>query len=142
MRKALGVTQEEMGRLAGGISKAAISAWETKDAEPGRDSILALQKNANVNSDWVLHEKGEMFIAADRHMVREQSAPYGASLRQDILHDIIATVEQSLDEEDRVMAPEKKAELFVHLYEEMLEQESLGKKLGRNQILKLVKLAS
>lgn len=62
LRKALGnISQEKLGKLAGGISKAAVSAWEREIAKPETDHLLVLEKKCNVIPEWIRTGKGEMF---------------------------------------------------------------------------------
>lgn len=77
LRKALGLTQEELGRIAG-ISKAAVSAWERERSKPDTDSLLALERKKRVNIEWVRTGKGEMLHTPEAvRRVREQRESYG-----------------------------------------------------------------
>lgn len=62
LRRTLGVTQQELGGLAGGVSKAAVSAWERSETQPSAESQQALYANCGVSLDWLQRGQGEMFV--------------------------------------------------------------------------------
>ncbi len=63
LRKHLGLTQEELGRLAG-KSKSAVSQWERGGTQPERDSLLALQQAKKVNPLWVAEGRDPMIMSS------------------------------------------------------------------------------
>lgn len=62
----LGVSWSELGRLAG-VSKQSVNDWKNGGPIGGR-SALNLQKRANVNPDWLLYGKGQMFLKRSEAM--------------------------------------------------------------------------
>jgi transcriptional regulator with XRE-family HTH domain len=61
-RKRLDLTQEAFGKLAG-VSKAAVSQWESGRTKPERDALLSLKRKRGISPEWVTSGKGEMFDA-------------------------------------------------------------------------------
>jgi transcriptional regulator with XRE-family HTH domain len=61
-RKRLDLTQEAFGKLAG-VSKAAVSYWESGQTKPERDALLSLKRKRGISPEWVTSGKGEMFDA-------------------------------------------------------------------------------
>ena len=54
-RKAMGISQEELGgRL--GMSRQAVSKWETGTADPSTSNLLALAKLFGVPAEELLHQ--------------------------------------------------------------------------------------
>ena len=54
-RKAMGISQEELGgRL--GVSRQAVSKWETGTADPSTSNLLALAKLFGVPAEELLHQ--------------------------------------------------------------------------------------
>lgn len=91
---------------------------------------LVLNSIANkydVTVDWILTGQSQ---------VRQ---PYPVNV--DLIKDVIIKVEEIFNTHRLHLSPEKKAELIVLLYEELLEDES-NKLLISDKVLKLVKLAS
>lgn len=80
LRKTMGYTQSELGKSAGGVSKSAVSQWERDLTEPDKDALLSLEKSENVNINWLIEGKGEMFNSSQAtpstEGVKEASAPY------------------------------------------------------------------
>lgn len=59
-RKRLELTQEAFGKLAG-VSKAAVSQWESGRTKPERDALLSLKRKRGISPEWITSGKGEMF---------------------------------------------------------------------------------
>ena len=53
LRKRTGMSQEELAEAIG-VSRQAVSKWETGDASPDINKLLALSKVFNVTTDWLL----------------------------------------------------------------------------------------
>lgn len=62
VRKRLDLTQEAFGKLAG-VSKAAVSQWESGRTKPERDALLSLKRKRGISPEWVTSGKGEMLDA-------------------------------------------------------------------------------
>lgn len=75
IRKRLGLSQEAFGKLAGGVSKSAVSQWERGDTSPQRDALMALQKKRLINPDWIITGKGEPFLSPGGAQAAEGAFP-------------------------------------------------------------------
>jgi len=60
----------ELGEAAG-VSKAAVGNWINYDMPPGRDALIQLRKRHNINDEWFLSGKGEMFISISSNDIDE-----------------------------------------------------------------------
>ena len=66
IRKGLGLNQSELARSLG-VNPSIISDIERGDKEPSKKIISALIIKYRINSNWLLTEKGEIFIKSDTH---------------------------------------------------------------------------
>ena len=55
VRKAAGLTQEQLGELAG-VSRQAVSKWESGASDPSTSNLLALAKLYGVSAEDLLRE--------------------------------------------------------------------------------------
>lgn len=60
-----GISQEQFGELIG-IKKAAVSKIENVDNSLSRSNLISICKQFNINEEWLLYGKGEMFIPESR----------------------------------------------------------------------------
>lgn len=60
-----GISQEQFGELIG-IKKAAVSKIENGDSSLSRSNLISICKQFNINEEWLLYGKGEMFIPTSR----------------------------------------------------------------------------
>lgn len=60
-----GISQEQFGELIG-IKKAAVSKIENSDNSLSRINLISICKQFNINEEWLLYGKGEMFIPTSR----------------------------------------------------------------------------
>ena len=60
-----GISQEQFGELIG-IKKAAVSKIENCDNSLSRSNLISICKQFNINEEWLLYGKGEMFIPESR----------------------------------------------------------------------------
>ena len=60
-----GISQEQFGELIG-IKKAAVSKIENGDNSLSRSNPISICKQFNINEEWLLYGKGEMFIPTSR----------------------------------------------------------------------------
>ena len=60
-----GISQEQFGELIG-IKKAAVSKIENGDNSLSRRNLISIYKQYNINEEWLLYGKGEMFIPESR----------------------------------------------------------------------------
>ena len=80
LRKKRGLSQEELA-ITLGVSRQAVSKWETMEAKPDTDKIVALAEFFEVTTDWLLRdiEPSESPAGADAHLLPAQ-AQAGAPL--------------------------------------------------------------
>ena len=60
-----GISQEQFGELIG-IKKAAVSKIENGDNSLSSSNLISICKQFNINEEWLLYGKGEMFIPESR----------------------------------------------------------------------------
>lgn len=60
IRKRLGLSQEQLGKKLGGITKGSISGYESGDVNPTPEALIELARLGEVSLDWILtgHECG------------------------------------------------------------------------------------
>lgn len=75
LRKALGLTQSELGEKVG-IGGAAISKIEKGDRGLTETLLRAICREFNVNEEWLRHGSGEMFTHTGSDLVAELSEAY------------------------------------------------------------------
>lgn len=56
------LNQTEFGKVAGGVSKAAVSQWENGLTVPERDALMAMQKNRQISTEWIMTGRGHMLL--------------------------------------------------------------------------------
>ena len=69
LRKKRGLSQEELA-ITLGVSRQAVSKWETEEAKPDTDKIVALAEYFEVTTDWLLRdiEPAGADTGTDAHM--------------------------------------------------------------------------
>ncbi len=55
LRKKRGLSQEDLA-ITLGVSRQAVSKWETGDATPDTDKVIALAEYFDVTTDWLLRD--------------------------------------------------------------------------------------
>lgn len=128
-RNELGMTQNQLAAFAGAKSKSGLQDNEAGKNMPGGQMIGALVR-AGINANWLLTEEGPMLLDDFG-----AAAPTGLDPAR--LQLAIATVEEGLATNGRVMAPDKKAELVLAVYDIYQEPG-----VTRERVLKLVKSAA
>jgi len=73
IRKHFGLNQRQLGEAAG-VTKSAVSQWERGETTPQIAPLLELQRNLNVNPEWVMSGRGGMVL--DGAMVEEEREQY------------------------------------------------------------------
>lgn len=126
-REVLKFSQPEAAEVSG-IPVGTLRKYEQGPSKPGAEAMSGLVK-LGINANWLLTGEGPMLLADLR-------APSG-TLDQGRLQLSIQAVEEGLAEAKRVMAPTKKAELVLAVYD-LLQEPSVTKE----RVLKLVKLAA
>lgn len=73
IRKRLGLSQTDLGKHAGGLSKSAVHQWENGGTKPAWEALTALRGSLGLNPDWIMRGEGSM--------LRERQQPnLGSSL--------------------------------------------------------------
>ena len=103
LRKALGLTQSELGEKVG-IGGAAISKIEKGDRGLTETLLRAICREFNVNEEWLRHGSGEMFSQPSADLVEQMARQYGLGLYGE---QLLATYLQLSD------ADKKAVERFV-----------------------------
>ena len=69
LRKKRGLSQEELA-ITLGVSRQAVSKWETGEAKPDTDKVVALAEYFEVTTDWLLRDIAplETHTGTDAHM--------------------------------------------------------------------------
>lgn len=103
LRKALGLTQSELGEKVG-IGGSAISKIEKGDRGLTETLLRAICREFNVNEEWLRHGSGEMFSQHSADLVEQMARQYGLGLYGE---QLLATYLQLSD------ADKKAVERFV-----------------------------
>ena len=112
------------------ISPSAASQWKRREKIP--EGIAArVARISGVSLEWIISGEGEKFPPEGRRL-----SPAG--LDNDLLRQVIESVEIALAELEIVLKPNKKANLIVTLY--AMAQES--GKIDRTTLIRLVQLAA
>ncbi len=112
------------------IPRRTLETYLAGNAEPKLRRAARIARAAGVRLEWLATGEGPM--------QREQGAPV-APLDQGVMRDVVAVVEEFLQDRGLVLEPEKKAELLILLYEDIREHEG---KVDRAKVLRLVKLVA
>lgn len=99
-----GISQEQFGELIG-IKKAAVSKIENGDNSLSRSNLISICKQFNINEEWLLYGKGEMFIPESRENEIRRFFENAISSDSDIAkiqRKFISTL-VSLDEEEWIV---------------------------------------
>lgn len=62
VRKQLGLSQADLGKHAGGLSKSAVHQWENGGTKPAWEALTALRKGLGLNPDWIMKGEGSMLL--------------------------------------------------------------------------------
>lgn len=127
-RASLRLTQDELAKSVGG-SKRGIQQNESGETEPG-STVLRGFLGLGINANWILTGEGPMRI--------DDLKPAG-TLDPARLKLAVETVEEGLHQTRRTMAPEKKAELVLAVYD--LYADGVAAQ-AKERILRLVKSAA
>lgn len=130
-RSALGLTQKELCAKAG-MKLPSLRDYELGKRIPGGEAVADLVR-VNINANWLLTGEGPIHLAD----LQSPSSPPGA-LDIARMRLAIEAVEEGLIAVKRVMAPAKKADLVLAVYD-LLEDAT---EASKGKVLKLVKLAA
>ncbi len=98
-RKSAGLSQEALAEKIG-VSRQAISKWETGEATPEVSKLLALSNTFKVSTDWLLNDEAELpaqsvqpvveepssQVAAEEETISDQEAPVSEEPSQDAVY--------------------------------------------------------
>lgn len=62
LRETLSLSQQDLARHAGDLSRAAVHQWESGATKPGWEALDALQRSLSVNPSWIMRGDGAMFL--------------------------------------------------------------------------------
>lgn len=127
-RAALGLSQKDIAAQSG-VSTRGYQGYEDGRSVPGGEAIAGLVR-LGINANWLLTGEGPMLLA-------ELPAPAPAGLDLARFRLALEATEEGLAAAGRVMAPDKKAELVLAIYD-LFEEPANTKE----RVLKLVKLAA
>lgn len=96
VRKLLRLSQEKFGKLAG-VSKSAVSQWESDQTTPERDALFSLQKNARINPKWITDGIDPMFNTNARAGVSRVGEPLAT---YETIHSVYRPILDWQDHED------------------------------------------
>lgn len=126
-RTALGLKQDEIAAQSG-VSYSVYQKYEMGRSVPGGEAIAGLVR-LGINANWLLTDEGPMLIA--------DLASHGP-LDAARLKLALETVEEGLHQTNRTMAPDKRAELVLAVYDLYADDVSTQ---TQERILRLVKSA-
>lgn len=132
-RSALGLTQKELCDKTG-MPLQSLRGYELSHRTPGGDAIEYLVR-IGINANWLLTGEGEMLLSDVQPRPASSISPPGFDRSRFLL--AIEAVEEGLEAADRTMSPDKKAELFLAVYDLMEEPANT-----KARVLQLVRLAA
>ncbi len=124
------------------VSYGVYQKYEYGSSIPGGDAIKAFVREG-FNANWLLTGEGEMLLA-DMQTPQHQDAQSATPLMLDREKIFLAieTVEEGLQITERVMKPNKKAELIMAVYDLLAEQSEQQPPIKKETLLRLVKSAA
>ncbi len=119
------------------IPRRTLETYLSGDAEPKTLRLVAISRASDVHIEWLATGNGPKRVFE----TQDGKGKYVrvAALDRVVLQAVLQVVEEIMAETNGHLAPEKKAELILLLYEEAREREG---KVDRSRVLQLVKLAS
>lgn len=136
LKQALGVTTDTALAKALGIKQGSISGAKKKGSIPP-SWIIGVATDTGVSADWLLWGEGPK-VASRGRAGAEPGGVAIPQLNQALLEASIEAVEEVLEDTDRTMRPDKKAELIAAIYELYADTE---KSIDKPRVLRLVKSA-
>jgi len=112
-----------------GLSIGYLSEVENNKTGIGQKILIRLRELYNLNVNWLLTGEGEMF---------EKKPEITSQLNIELIKNVIIEVEKLFQKNNLSLSPNKKAELIIFLYEELLENKTISIKERLPKILKLV----
>ena len=137
-------SQAEFSKLVG-LHKNTLGTYERGEREIGAEALASLVEHG-VNVNWLLSGEGPMLLVDVGYQVSEEGARYDPSqplgLDTQRLLDAIAAVEEGLASIQRVLPPEKKAELIQLAYELLTEEDPEARADERTKVMRLIRAAA
>lgn len=131
-RQALSLLQEEFASVLN-IKLHIVKSIETQGRSLEPELAYEIEQKFNINFKWLLLGIGDMFVNTENKKVESSNI----TVNINVLAEIIKTIEEIFEKEDRYLPPQKKSELIALLYE-MFTKETVNK----DKILKIIKLSS
>lgn len=128
-REKLGFSQVKIAELFG----CSVRTYQKNETGLNEAGICIIDDfiRLGINANWLLTGEGEMLLVD----LRPPVSPAGLDMPRLLL--AIEAVEEGLEASNRTMLPDKKAELFLAVYD-MMEEPTITK----DRVLRLVKLAA
>jgi transcriptional regulator with XRE-family HTH domain len=140
-REALKLTQEAVADTAG-VSRTSYLGYEAGTHFPKDHALARIAEVLDTSVDWLMRgpaAKAETLADGGESAEPERTARL-RGLDADVLVGVVVAVEEYLEREGIRLKPEKKAELVVLLYQDMVEKEE-GEQLDQARLTRMIKLA-
>lgn len=135
-KEAVGVkTDIDLAKFLG-IKHSSVASAKDRKSIPLK-WIAEISDKIGISSDWLLYGEGPKYRGQARQ-VSPQSSPAVAALDLDLIKEIVAITEETLEEQEFHLPPKKKAELIALLYEEFAEEKE-RKEIPKGKILRFAR---
>jgi transcriptional regulator with XRE-family HTH domain len=114
-----------------GVSSTSYQKYELGTSAPGSAAMEAFVTAGGINANWLLTGEGPMLIGG------LQAAGWSGALDRARMRLAIEAVEEGIEEAKGTMAPTRKAELVLAVYD-LMEEPSVTKE----KVLQLIKFAA
>jgi hypothetical protein len=122
-----------------GIKHSSVASAKDRKSIPLK-WIVEISDKYGISSDWLLYGEGPKYRSQARP-ISPRPSPAVAALDLDLIKEIVAIVEETLEMQDLHLPPKKKAELIALLYEEFAEEEE-RKEISKGKILRFARALS
>ena len=136
LRRSVGAKNDSELAKALGIIQQTVSAARKRRTIPC-SWIIRISEKYGISCDWLLYGEGTKYRSKSRQ-ISPQSSSTVSALDLDLIKEIVAIVEETLEKEEFHLPPKKKAELIALLYEEFAE-EGERKEIPRGKILRFAR---
>lgn len=134
IREARGTESRDSFSPKCGVSRSTLANYETGISDPPSGFLVKiLELRQEISPLW-------LFIGEGPKERTGKTAQIDGEVDSSLLKDVIAAVEEFLDDRDLELAPDRKAELITVLYDMFVEK--YEKKVDKAVVLSLVKLAA
>ncbi|MDI4666731.1 helix-turn-helix domain-containing protein [Xanthobacter autotrophicus] len=111
----------QMVAARSGVPLSTLNKAMRGETQPRAEAMAAIVHATGRSLDWIFFGEAP---ARDRVTLPDEEVP--KTIQQDVLERSIAIVEQWLKDNNRIMAPDKKAHVVAMIYEFAMEDESAG----------------